>query len=61
MEYNNVNRSICYHGDPNTWGKREAIVACQQLGFKGGWPLNERQEQISSDLCLNNFDCDGCK
>ena len=52
--------NVCHDGDQKKWGQREAITACRQLNYKGGWPITMEQREISTKH-LNNFDCDECK
>ena len=62
LQYENTWVTICHHGEPNTWGKREAIVACTELGFAGGWPTEIKKSDLGGvGVHLNNFFCDGSK
>ncbi|XP_072046716.1 lysyl oxidase homolog 2-like [Amphiura filiformis] len=52
---------VCRDGD-KTWGQREAMVACIQLGYKGGWTFSvEKNASTFLNQYSSDFDCSGSK
>ena len=60
LKYGDDWMNVCHDGDQKNWGQREAITACRQLNYKGGWSTTVKQREVSTKH-LNNFDCDECK
>ena len=61
VKYADVWSNVCYYGDRKSWGKREGITACRQLGYEGGWPLMANQSKPESHIHLRDFDCNECE
>lgn len=54
---------VCY-SDRSIWDKREAYVACRQLGYRGGWPQALPSNSLhfnDTQVFLKNFVCSGGK
>ena len=50
---------VCHEGPSENWGKDEAMVACVQLEFKGGWPVTMQNVNASNlaGAFANDIDC----
>ena len=54
--------SVCKDGFRKDWGKKEAMVACRQLQYEGGWPIDvDRMADEYSSQSFADFDCSWCK
>ena len=50
--------SVCTNGFRKDWGKKEAMVACRQLQYEGGWPIDvDRMAVEYSSQSFVDFDC----
>ena len=50
--------SVCKDGKDKNWGKKEAMVACRQLHYEGGWPIDvDSLATEYSNQSFVDFDC----
>ena len=56
---------VCQGYGRGKWGEKEAVVACKQLNFTGGWRYIVRQQivrsSVSDQLHINGVTCKGRK
>ena len=58
LETKDVWYSVCEYGYGKDWGKKEAMVACRQLQYEGGWPVDvDRMATEYSNQSFVDFDC----
>ena len=55
IEYNSSWRPVCQ----NKWGIKEALVACRQLNYQGGWTIDGVPPDVSlpSTIYAGDFVC----
>ena len=67
LENNSTWSKVCFanYSEGGEWGEKEAVVACRQLNFTGGWRYSLRQQTTSSNVSeqqhVHDVTCKGCK